>query len=181
MIINRKPARPPFYSRVKIWRFSDLCAKPNSSELWHLAPFSLSSLDIYRNTARQGLARPLGLIYPQQHTKRRQYLVRTGWPFTLYVLSSPVMCPSPEDQTASRSGFGRGRSMSAKQFTYIPQPERLSQVREDVNACLEDAGWEITANGCLCLGRSVAQTSSDMDLAITTSDTQMILAHHRMS
>ena len=32
--------------------------------------------------------------------------------------------------------------MSAKQFTYIPQPECLSQVREDVNACLEDAGWE---------------------------------------
>ena len=32
--------------------------------------------------------------------------------------------------------------MSAKQFTYIPQPECLSQVREDINACLEEAGWE---------------------------------------
>ena len=32
--------------------------------------------------------------------------------------------------------------MSAKQFTYIPQPECLSQVREDINTCLEDVGWE---------------------------------------
>ena len=32
--------------------------------------------------------------------------------------------------------------MSGKQFTYIPQPECLSQVREDVNTCLEAAGWE---------------------------------------
>lgn len=32
--------------------------------------------------------------------------------------------------------------MSAKQFTYIPQPECLSQVREDINACLDGAGWE---------------------------------------
>ena len=32
--------------------------------------------------------------------------------------------------------------MSVKQFTYIPQPECLSQVREDINTCLEDVGWE---------------------------------------
>ena len=32
--------------------------------------------------------------------------------------------------------------MLSEQFSYFPQPESLSQVREDVNACLEKAGWE---------------------------------------
>lgn len=32
--------------------------------------------------------------------------------------------------------------MLTKQFAYIPQPESLSQVREDINAFLEKAGWQ---------------------------------------
>ena len=73
--------------------------------------------------------------------------------------------------------------MSAKQFTYIPQPECLSQVREDVNACLEDAGWEERQmDVSLALGKCY-KTSSDMDLKAgqMTGQSVLILAHHRMS